>query len=215
MTTPSISAPEKPLVRLGLVYCWFDLVNSEVSEAKNLDMIYLSVCHDTRQQDNIAHSSHVPDQLPQPGLRLRGHTPAPAHGPRVDTYDLLPPRRVGHAHLLTFCGCVSVYMCKYKGGASYLMTLRIATTHTNALHATYLHMHLQPPRAQHGVVDHVLTVGKPDDQHIVEGMDAVELGEELVHYLFVFVWECGGGIACSRCARSIHERVQRPYNDRR
>jgi hypothetical protein len=59
--------------------------------------------------------------------------------------------------------------------------------HTHRPPLSHLHMHLQPPRAEDGVVDHVLAVGEADDQGVVERVDAVELREELVHYLRVVV----------------------------
>mmetsp|Transcript_22607 Transcript_22607/g.55847 ORF Transcript_22607/g.55847 Transcript_22607/m.55847 type:complete len:334 (+) Transcript_22607:966-1967(+) len=43
-----------------------------------------------------------------------------------------------------------------------------------------LDLHLEPAGAQQGLVNHVLPVGHADDKDIVERVDAVNLGEELV-----------------------------------
>mmetsp|Transcript_10233 Transcript_10233/g.24613 ORF Transcript_10233/g.24613 Transcript_10233/m.24613 type:complete len:343 (-) Transcript_10233:546-1574(-) len=45
-----------------------------------------------------------------------------------------------------------------------------------------LHLHLQPPRAQQRVVDHVLAVGHADEEDVVERVHPIYLGEQLVHH---------------------------------
>mmetsp|Transcript_18438 Transcript_18438/g.48130 ORF Transcript_18438/g.48130 Transcript_18438/m.48130 type:complete len:560 (-) Transcript_18438:737-2416(-) len=43
-----------------------------------------------------------------------------------------------------------------------------------------LHVHLQAPRAQQRLVQHVLAVGHADEQDVVQGVNSVDLGEQLV-----------------------------------
>lgn len=62
---------------------------------------------------NRTQTWNAPHQLPKPGLCLRGHAPALAHGRRVDGHDLLPPRRVGHAHLM-YVYYVRICVCVYE-----------------------------------------------------------------------------------------------------
>ncbi len=60
---------------------------------------------------------------------------------------------------------------------------------------THLDMHLQAARAEDGGVDHVPPVRQPHDEDVVQGLDAVQLGEELVYHLSA-VGVGGGGCCC-------------------
>src|ERR1043166_3752358 len=70
-------------------------------------------------------------------------------------------------------------------------------------------MHLETPRSQQGLIDHVLPIGHADEQEIVEFINTVELRQKLVH----------NGItdSCSSCRSSAsllaHSIQLVEYND--
>ncbi len=47
---------------------------------------------------------------------------------------------------------------------------------------TDLDLELETPGAQQGLVDHVDAVGHADQQDVVERVDAINLGQQLVHH---------------------------------
>jgi len=44
------------------------------------------------------------------------------------------------------------------------------------------HLHLKAARAEERGVEHVTAIGHPNDEHIVDGVHAVDVGQELVDY---------------------------------
>jgi hypothetical protein len=44
-----------------------------------------------------------------------------------------------------------------------------------------LQVYLETAGSEHSLINHVLPVGHPDDQYVVEAVDAVDLREQLVH----------------------------------
>ena len=59
-------------------------------------------------------------------------------------------------------------------------------SHLQDLEATFviwqpnLNLHLQPPWPQQGFIQHVLPVGHANQQDVVQGVNAINLGQELI-----------------------------------
>jgi hypothetical protein len=45
-----------------------------------------------------------------------------------------------------------------------------------------LQVYLETAGSKHGLINHVLPVGHPNNQNVVEAVDSVDLREQLVHY---------------------------------